>query len=82
MIAIMKEEAEKIEASEGSFQQVVNKAYRTSELDNLQKEIKTLNHKVEILNGFIIKKGLGKELVDYLKNPERSNNSPHRTLLE
>lgn len=82
LIAIMKEEAEKIEASEGSFQQVINKAYRTSELDNLQKEIKTLNHKVEILNGFIIKKGLGKELVDYLKNPDRSNNSPHRTLLE
>lgn len=79
LTAIFKEEADKVVASEGSFRAMIEEAYNESKNDNLHKQIKSLNHKVDILNNFIVKKGLEKELVEYIQKPEeRSNDSPHR----
>ena len=82
LIRMFKEESDKVVASEGSFRAMMEDAYFESRNSKLHKEIGSLNHKVDILNQFIIDKGLGEELVDYIQNPKaRSTNSPHRTLL-
>lgn len=82
LIRMFKEESDKVVASEGSFRAMMEDAYFESRNSKLHKEIGSLKHKVDILNQFIIEKGLGEELVDYIQNPKaRSTNSPHRTLL-
>ena len=83
LIRLFKEESDKVVASEGSFRAMMEEAYNESKSSKLHKEIKSLNHKVEILNQFVIEKGLGQELVEYVTNPkERKSDSPHRTLLQ
>lgn len=82
LTVLFKEEADKVVASEGSFRAMMEEAYHESKNDKLYKQINTLNHKVAILNSFIVEKGLGKELVEYIQRPkERSNDSPHRNPL-
>lgn len=83
LIRLFKEESDKVVASEGSFRAMMEEAYNESKNSKLHKEIKSLNHKVELLNQFVLEKGLGQELVDYLTNPKsRTSDSPHRTLLQ
>lgn len=68
--------------SEGSFRAMADAAYMESKENKVQKELKTLNHKVEILSQFIVDKGLGQEFASYATSSrERDNDSPHKTLL-
>lgn len=79
---IMKTEADKVAAAQGGFRSVMQEAYNESQNNKLHKEIKSLNHKVDMLNEFIVEKGLSEEFVQHISKPkektERTNDSPHR----
>lgn len=61
------------------FNDNLKNAELESEVLKYQKDIKSLQHKVEMLNSFVVQKKLGQELVDYLMEPERSQPNTTRS---
>ena len=78
---MFRDEAERIEASEGSFRKLMEDAYFESKETKLQRDVSSLESKVEMLSKFIEEEGLTKKYKEFEKNSNpRQDNSPHRTV--